>query len=124
MTKKRRSRSRRKKKGSYRVHDILYIIGSIVGILIAVFAMIPDVGTGYAPWSWGEVWYVFFLAPVAIFLCLLILSSENVIRIRKVSMRYHWIAYLILGIVIVVLTPVNWGGVIIVVGAVLHVALT
>ena len=96
--------------------EVLVVIGAIITIILAILD-IAGVGVGlwgfgYIGWWWGLVWGI-----IHIILALALLSTMGIIKI-KFKFARHWLVLLIIGIIILAPTS-NWGGLIVIIGAIL-----
>jgi hypothetical protein len=100
------------------VTDIFIIIGAIVGIFVAIFNMtFFNMGWGdyILGWIWNVAWGI-----VAIILCIALLAGLGLIEQLKFSLNMNWIALLVIGLAIFIPTG-NFGGIIIIVAAILKI---
>nr|MDO8116263.1 hypothetical protein [Candidatus Sigynarchaeota archaeon] len=103
------------------IGEILIIIGAIVTIILAILG-IANVGGwgawgfGWLGWWWGLIWGI-----IHIILAIGVLSGMGVLKI-PFKLAKQWLVMLIIGIIILAPTS-NWGGLIIIIGAILMAVL-
>lgn len=101
------------KVGKWDLKDFFVLLGSIIGIVLAILSLF-GVGIGLGIGLGFGLWWLWPI--VTIILCLGMLGSIGVIKLFKLPTTA--IALLIFGLIITILDS-NWGGILIIIAAII-----